>query len=226
MRRYMPVALLLVTLAALVACSDDGRTMRPAGPNQTLSIITTTVPTTPTTNPLDAADRATPTTASGQPATSTGGDAAAAATGSFTVGAPWAEGGAIDDRYTCNGVDVSPALQWSGVPAGTVELAVVVLDPDAGNFIHWVLAGIAPGVTAIAEGQVPPNAVQGINGFGTTSWRGPCPPAGESHTYRFEVHALSASTGLADASNGEELLRAIDSNTLATALTVGVYPAA
>lgn len=142
----------------------------------------------------------------------------------FTVTAPWSDGAVIDARYTCTGENVSPALQWANVPTDAAELAIVVVDPDAENFVHWVVAGIAPGVTAIAEGALPDGAVQGLNGSGTLGWTGPCPPAGESHTYRFEVHALSQPSGMTDGAVGDGMLRVIDGDTLESALTIGVFP--
>jgi Raf kinase inhibitor-like YbhB/YbcL family protein len=222
---------------AIAACSDDGRSMREPGPDQTSSIITTTVATAPADGGASAdsgsalpsvAIETTPSTA---PVSTTAPVATTAAASvdsgplsGFTVTAPWPEGGAIDPRFTCTGQNAVPTLQWANVPPDAAELAIVVIDPDAGNFVHWVVAGISPGVTAIADGQLPAGAVQGLNGAGTLGWMGPCPPAGESHTYRFEVHALSKASGLTDGTVGDGMLRVIDGDTLETALTIGVFP--
>jgi Raf kinase inhibitor-like YbhB/YbcL family protein len=234
-RGLLAVAAAGVAVVAIAACSDDGRTMREPNPDQNLSIITTTVATEPATDP-GAIDNgsglpsiAIETTPSSITTTAPASTAAAASVDSgpvtgFTVTAPWADGGVIDARYTCTGENAVPTLQWANVPPDAAELAVVVVDPDADNFVHWVVAGIAPGVTGIADGQLPAGAVQGLNSSGTLGWMGPCPPAGESHTYRFEVHALSKPSGLSDGTVGDGMLRVIDGDTLESALTIGVFP--
>ena len=70
----------------------------------------------------------------------------------FTLQAPWPSGGTIDVRFTCDGEDVSPALSWTAPPAGTVELALVVTDDDAGGFVHWAVGGIPAAAGAVSEG--------------------------------------------------------------------------
>ena len=104
----------------------------------------------------------------------------------------FAAGGAIPRRFTCVGENVSPPLDWLGVPAGTVEVAVVVDDPDAprGTYVHWVAVGIDPAHTELAEGALPPGARQGRNSAGKAAYSGPCPPGGPPHHYRFTVYAL------------------------------------
>lgn len=82
---------------------------------------------------------------------------------------------------------------------GTAELALLVEDPDApgGPFVHWVVSGIAPGTSSIAENSVPAGAVQGLNDFGRGFYIGPCPPPGDGpHRYFFTVFALSSPLGL------------------------------
>lgn len=108
-------------------------------------------------------------------------------------------GSKIPALYTCNGRDVSPPLRWSGVPAGTRELAVELIDRDApgGAFIHWALAGIAPSISALRTGEaVPPGAIPGRNGFGKDGYGGPCPPSGPAHRYLFVLIALGSRSGL------------------------------
>jgi Raf kinase inhibitor-like YbhB/YbcL family protein len=99
---------------------------------------------------------------------------------------------AIPDRFTCQGDDVSPALQWANLPAGVTELAVVMVDLDADGFVHWVVTGIPPTIGGLPEGQLPEGAVAGPNSFGRTGWGGPCPPSGSgTHNYEFRLLALS-----------------------------------
>jgi len=228
-RRLIAAVSAAAALLTLAACSDDGRTMRAPGPDQTASIITTTVAPSVDPESLDTglpsieiettASTAPPSTEATVPASVDSGPLSG-----FTVTAPWGDGGVIDARYTCTGENAVPSLQWANVPPDAAELAIVVVDPDADNFVHWVVAGISPGVTAIADGQLPEGAVQGLNGAGTLGWMGPCPPASESHTYRFEIHALAKASGLADGTVGDGMLQVIDGDTLEFALTVGVFP--
>jgi Raf kinase inhibitor-like YbhB/YbcL family protein len=110
----------------------------------------------------------------------------------FATGAP------IPSRYTCDGPDVSPPLAWTGVPQGTAAFLLIVDDPDANGFVHWVVADLPATATTLSEGasgHVAP-AVEGRNGFGRIGWGGPCPPSG-THRYRFTLLALSAPIGVA-----------------------------
>ena len=108
----------------------------------------------------------------------------------------WAPGTAIPARYTCEGENVSPPLVISSIPPGTVELVVTVTDPDAGGFVHWILAALPPSTTAIEEGSVPNGSVEAAGTGGFVGWFGPCPPPGPSHTYDVTVHALAAPSGV------------------------------
>jgi Raf kinase inhibitor-like YbhB/YbcL family protein len=101
-------------------------------------------------------------------------------------------GGSIPARFTCDGQEVSPQLGWSGVPAGTAELALVVDDPDApgGTYVHWVVAHLDPGA-------VSPGATELPNSAGEPAYAGPCPPGGPAHHYRFTLYALPQRVDLA-----------------------------
>jgi Raf kinase inhibitor-like YbhB/YbcL family protein len=104
----------------------------------------------------------------------------------------FATDGPIPERYTCDGMDVAPDLAWANVPAEAVELALVMDDPDAEGFVHWVIAGLDPTSNGLGEGEVPDGAVETDNGFGNPGWAGPCPPDGSGvHHYEFELFALS-----------------------------------
>jgi hypothetical protein len=100
----------------------------------------------------------------------------------------------IPALYTCDGRDISPPLHWSGVPGDATQLNLTMTDPNApgGNFIHWQLSGLSPGSSGLAAGAQPAVGNQGTNGFGTTGYRGPCPPRGASaHHYVITVVALA-----------------------------------
>lgn len=100
-------------------------------------------------------------------------------------------GGRLPARYTCQGVGVAPALDWSNPPAGTKSIAILVDDPDApSTFTHWLAYDITPAIHALpVGGQLPPGAVQGYNSLGGLGYIAPCPPAG-AHHYVFHVYAL------------------------------------
>lgn len=118
----------------------------------------------------------------------------AGSAGPFALTSPaFADGDAIPQRHGCSGEDVSPELRWRGAPEGTTQLVLIVDDPDAGGFIHWLLAGIpaAPdGTLDEGRGDASTHADgQGGNDFGRSGWGGPCPP--RRHTYVFTLYALS-----------------------------------
>ena len=98
---------------------------------------------------------------------------------------------AIPAKYTCTGQNISPPLQWSGVPANAKTLALHVDDPDApgGHFTHWDVTQIPATTTSIPEGGHA--GVERTNGFGNQGYGGPCPPSGE-HRYVFTLRALDA----------------------------------
>ncbi|GAA4243031.1 YbhB/YbcL family Raf kinase inhibitor-like protein [Dactylosporangium darangshiense] len=135
------------------------------------------------------------------------------------------EGDQIPRRFTCDGVDVSPPLSFTGLPEQTAELAVLVEDPDApsGTFAHWVMWGIGPDQSGLGEGEVPTGAAQGKNGFGRRAYGGPAPPRGRSHRYIFEVLALSEPLRLAEGASAGDLRRAAAGKVLASGRLTGRY---
>jgi Raf kinase inhibitor-like YbhB/YbcL family protein len=125
-------------------------------------------------------------------------------------------GATIPARFTCSGEGVSPPLRWSGVPAKSRELTLLVEDPDAGNFVHWALLAIPPRVRAIAEGREPAGALEAKNGFGDRGWGGPCPPEGKgAHRYVFALYATGARLGLGDDASADEVHSALAGHALA-----------
>lgn len=109
-------------------------------------------------------------------------------------------GRAIPARHTCDGMNVSPPLVWSGVPAEAKSLALVVDDPDAPDpafpkmtWVHWVLYNIPTSAVGLAEGIAVEGSqsgiLQGLNDWRSTGYGGPCPPIGE-HRYFFKLYAL------------------------------------
>lgn len=145
---------------------------------------------------------------------------------SFTLESPeFGESDAIPRRYACDGDDVSPPLAWSGAPADTAALALVMDDPDARGFVHWVVFDI----TASATGSLPtgwsksPDASpQGTNSFGRVGYGGPCPPSG-THRYAFRLLALGQALGLSGAPKAQEVLDAAAGHILDEARLTGTY---
>ena len=136
----------------------------------------------------------------------------------------FADGGAIPRRFTCDGVDVSPPLAWSGAPPGTAAYALVVTDPDARGFVHWVASDLPGSAAGLPEGATGSAAagIEGRNSFGRAGWSGPCPPGG-THHYRFELLALSGALGLGPRASGSDVLAAASGRTLARATLTGTY---
>lgn len=123
--------------------------------------------------------------------------------------------GRVPERFTCEGEDVAPDLSWGEAPDGTREVVVVVDDPDAprGTFTHWTVWGLAPS-DSLADG-VPAGAVEGRNDFGSVGYRGPCPPPGAPHRYRFRVFAVDTPVGLETGATATRLHEAMASHVLA-----------
>lgn len=134
-------------------------------------------------------------------------------------------GDQVPREFTCQGQDVSPALRWSGLPEGTVELAISVKDPDAPGrtFLHWTAFGIDPATKGVERGSTPAGAQQGRTDFGSTGWRGPCPPAGPAHRYVFTLYALSSPSGLETGASGDAFDDAMAAHGIGTASFTARY---
>jgi Raf kinase inhibitor-like YbhB/YbcL family protein len=145
----------------------------------------------------------------------------------------FAAGGSIPKKYTCDGDDVSPALAWSGVPAGARSLALIVDDPDAPDpaapkrvWVHWVLYNIPPIATGLAEAvkaaDLPAGTREGKNDWNRTGYGGPCPPVGR-HRYFFKLFALD--TVLSDLGGPEkaDLERSMAGHILEQTEMIGTY---
>jgi Raf kinase inhibitor-like YbhB/YbcL family protein len=139
------------------------------------------------------------------------------------------DGQPLPTRFTCDGRDLSPPLNWTGVPEGARSLVLIVSDPDApnGTFSHWVVFNLPPELNEIKEGGSEADAfaeiigaastrpVQGTNGFNNTAYNGPCPPKGSDHRYVFQLYALDRELALDRNADREQLLNAIAGHVLA-----------
>ena len=132
----------------------------------------------------------------------------------------------------CGGQNVSPPIAWSGAPTDTRSFAVVMLDPDGGKglgSVHWVVYGIDPSTTSLDEGDgnTPDKQklIGGTNTAGTTVYRGPCPPVGDSpHHYVIGVYALDLDpNALPPGLTRDALLEKVRGHSLAEASIVGRY---
>ena len=133
--------------------------------------------------------------------------------------------GPISERHTGDGEDVSPALSWTGAPAGTQSFAVVMHDPDAplvDGFTHWVLYGIPGDATGLAQGSG--DFVRGKNSLGKSGYFGPAPPPGHGpHHYYFWVYALDTDPELPAGLDRRTLLDRIEDHVIEQARVVGIY---
>ncbi len=209
-------------VALLAACdSGDGKTLKD-------TIVPTTLPP-PDTTPIESL----PLDGTADPA----GDSAPPIVptepvdGPMQLIGPWNDGTPIDGLYTCDGVDISPALSWLSVPDGAVDMAIVMVDDDAADVAagedpvaHWVIAGLDPESITLVEDDVPIGAIQATNSFGEVGWTGPCPPTGDgTHDYRFELHALAQQVELGDGVSASEILPYLEDLTIASAELTGTY---
>ncbi len=150
----------------------------------------------------------------------------------FSLTSPaFRNGERIPTKYTADGSDISPPLQWTDPPEGTQELALLCDDPDApvGVWNHWVIYGLSPELRKLPEGLAKteklshPHATQGSNTWPKTGYWGPAPPKGQTHRYRFTLYALSTKLDLDPGATRDELLAAMQGCTLGTAMLEGVY---
>jgi len=134
------------------------------------------------------------------------------------------EGGPIPAQFTCDGENVNPTLDISGVPAGAMSLVLVVDDPDApsGTWNHWLVWNIDPSTTQIARNSVPPGAVTGRSDFGQVIYIGPSPPSG-THRYYFRLMALDTNLNLPAGAGRSALDKAVKGHILKTAELMGRY---
>ncbi len=139
----------------------------------------------------------------------------------------------IPVEYTCDGLDVSPPLEWSGIPDNAKSLVLIVDDPDAPDpaapkmtWVHWVLYNLPPSIIGLEQGiiryDLPPGSMEGKNNWKLTGYGGPCPPIGR-HRYFFKLYALD--TVLPDLGNPTkaELKKAMEGHVLEKAELIGMY---
>jgi Raf kinase inhibitor-like YbhB/YbcL family protein len=152
----------------------------------------------------------------------------------MTIGsAAFEDGAPMATKYTCEGDDISPPLQWDGIPEGTRSLALIMDDPDAPDpaapkmtYVHWVLYNLPPDSNGLPERthseDLPPGTLEGLNDWQRTGYGGPCPPIGR-HRYFHKLYALDTVLDDLGQPTKAQLLKAMESHVLAQAQVVGTY---
>jgi len=139
--------------------------------------------------------------------------------------------GAIPALYTCDGKDISPPLNWSGVPRNAKSLVLIVDDPDAPDprapkmtWVHWVLYNMPPSASALPEAvsALPKGTVEGLNNWGRTGYGGPCPPIGR-HRYFHKLYALDTILSGLNRPDKNKLEQAMQGHVLAQFELIGTY---
>ena len=132
--------------------------------------------------------------------------------------------------YTCSGDNKSPALAWSGVPVNTKTLALIVRDPDApmGSYVHWVLYNLPANVKELPAAipttpTIAPGGAQGVNGSGSSGYKGPCPPPGAAHHYHFKLYALDTKLDLPTGARADEVEHAMDGHVIESAEVIATF---
>jgi hypothetical protein len=145
----------------------------------------------------------------------------------------FSEGQSIPAKYSCEGSDISPPLQWipqGGTPATTKSFALIMDDPDApmGIWVHWVLYNLPANTTGLPEDVaktqvISSGAKQGMNTWPRLGYGGPCPPPGKPHRYFFKLYALDAMLDLKPGLMKKDLLKAMEGHVLAEGQLMGTY---
>ncbi len=147
------------------------------------------------------------------------------------ISAAFKDGTPIPAKYTCDGVDVSPPLAWSGAPAGTRSVALIADDPDApgGTWVHWVLYNLPAEVSDLPENIAKVESLdlggsrQGRNDFRRPGYGGPCPPPGPAHRYFFKLYALDTRLELKAGAQKKDVEAAMEGHVLGSAQLMGTY---
>ncbi|MGB8297206.1 MAG: YbhB/YbcL family Raf kinase inhibitor-like protein [Polyangia bacterium] len=136
----------------------------------------------------------------------------------------------IPSLHTCEGPDRAPALAWTDAPAASKSFVLIVDDPDAPDpaaprmtWVHWVVYNLPASARAVAAGgALPAGALDGLNDWKRTGWRGPCPPIGR-HRYFFKLYALDTMLPDLKRPTKAQVEKAMQGHVLAQAELVGTY---
>lgn len=141
----------------------------------------------------------------------------------------FAEGDPIPQKYSCDGEDSSPPMQWTDPPEGTMSFTLIADDPDApvGTWVHWVLYNLPADTRSLPEAfpsdaDLPDGSKNGENSWRRIGFGGPCPPGG-THRYFFKLYALDLNLDMASGATKEQLLQAMEGHILAKSELMGTY---
>ncbi len=139
------------------------------------------------------------------------------------------EGELIPIKYTCDGLNISPPLNWTEPPKGTKSFALINDDPDApiGEWVHWILFNIPADTRELKDDSsskhnLPKGTIEGMNDFRKNNYGGPCPPSG-THRYFFKLYALDLFFPFKEGASKKQLLEAMKGHILAEATLIGKY---
>ena len=135
----------------------------------------------------------------------------------------------IPSKYTCDGQNISPPLEWEGIGDNVKSIALICDDPDAPakTWVHWVIFNLPADSRMLAENisvdpVLPNGATQGTSDFRTTGYGGPCPPSG-THRYFFKLYALDRMVDLPSSATKQQLLEAMEGHILGQGQLMGKY---
>lgn len=133
------------------------------------------------------------------------------------------EGGEILSKFTCDGQNINPPLQFIDVPHDAKSLVLIVDDPDApgGTFVHWILYNIDRKTTFLDENKTA--GTEGMTSFGKPGYGGACPPSGTTHRYFFKLYALDTVLALQDNPTKKVIEDAMEGHILEQAVLMGIY---
>lgn len=142
----------------------------------------------------------------------------------LTVASPDLAAGSVPPEFTCDGGNRPPRLEWGAPPAGSRELAVEVLDPDApgGTFTHWLAYAIPAEASGLGP-SLPAGVLEGTNDFSRRGYSGPCPPRGAAHRYQFVVLALDTRLELPAGASRSELEARAEGHVIGRGELVATY---
>lgn len=139
-------------------------------------------------------------------------------------------GSPIPGKFTCDGEDLSPEIRWEEVPRDAKTIALIMYDPDAPlrTFNHWLFYNIPVELRSLPPGiqdylEIPGKGTSGTNDFGSTGYKGPCPPAGKPHRYFFELLALNTDEKIEAGLKRSAFDEAIDGSVIEKASHMGNY---
>lgn len=134
------------------------------------------------------------------------------------------DGERIPQKFTCDGENINPEFEISGVEDDVLSMVMIVDDLDSadGNFVHWMVWNIPPSTKHIVTGELPEDCIEGFNDFGNAEYGGPCPKTG-THRYQFKLYALDIDLEIDEDADRRALEREMAGHIVDEAVLTGVY---